>query len=58
MTRRIGLLGGSFDPVHKGHVQIAKYSLKKLKLDELWFIPVLKIVKWPVVLIAVPCWNV
>ncbi|HIU14571.1 MAG TPA: nicotinate-nucleotide adenylyltransferase [Candidatus Fimiplasma intestinipullorum] len=41
MTRRIGLLGGSFDPVHKGHVQIAKYSLKKLKLDELWFIPVL-----------------
>lgn len=41
MTRKIGLLGGSFDPVHKGHIQIAKYSLKKLKLDELWFIPVL-----------------
>lgn len=39
--RKIGLLGGSFDPIHDGHLLIAKTAYKKLKLDELWFIPVL-----------------
>lgn len=39
--RKIGLLGGSFDPIHDGHMLIAKTCYKKLKLDELWFIPVL-----------------
>ena len=32
-TKKIGILGGTFDPPHKGHVQIANFSLKKLKLD-------------------------
>lgn len=38
---KIGLLGGSFDPIHDGHVLIAKTALENLQLDELWLIPVL-----------------
>lgn len=38
---RIGLLGGSFDPIHDGHVLIAKTVKDALNLDEIWFIPVL-----------------
>lgn len=34
--KRIGLFGGSFDPVHNGHVAIAKSFLKSDILDELW----------------------
>lgn len=36
---RIAVLGGSFDPVHKGHLQIAKQALKKLLIDDVWFMP-------------------
>lgn len=36
---RIGLLGGSFDPVHKGHIAIAKEAIKDLHLDAFHFIP-------------------
>lgn len=36
---RIAVLGGSFDPVHAGHLQIAKTALKKLPIDEVWFMP-------------------
>ena len=31
------LFGGSFDPVHKGHLKIALTSIKKLKLDKLYW---------------------
>ena len=34
----IGLFGGSFDPPHKGHLKISKASIKKLKLDRLFWI--------------------
>ncbi|NLC33360.1 MAG: nicotinate (nicotinamide) nucleotide adenylyltransferase [Clostridiales bacterium] len=34
-----GLMGGTFDPVHLGHVQIATNALDELKLDRLLFLP-------------------
>ncbi|WP_449371067.1 nicotinate-nucleotide adenylyltransferase [Thiomonas sp.] len=38
-SRRIGLLGGSFDPVHNAHLQLAESACSELALDEVWFIP-------------------
>lgn len=35
----IALLGGSFDPVHEGHIQMAKEALVHLPVDEVWFLP-------------------
>ena len=37
--KRIGVLGGTFNPPHAGHLVLAKESLKKLKLDKVIFIP-------------------
>jgi nicotinate-nucleotide adenylyltransferase len=37
--RKIGFLGGSFDPVHDGHVRLAQAALDALALEELRFIP-------------------
>ncbi|HQU09695.1 MAG TPA: nicotinate (nicotinamide) nucleotide adenylyltransferase, partial [Opitutales bacterium] len=37
---RIGLYGGSFDPVHNGHLTIAQTARKALLLDAVYFIPV------------------
>ncbi|MEJ6403965.1 nicotinate-nucleotide adenylyltransferase [Yoonia sp. 2307UL14-13] len=34
----IGLLGGSFDPPHEGHVHISKAGLKRFGLDQLWWL--------------------
>jgi len=36
---RIGILGGSFDPIHIGHLHLAKKALTKLSLDKIIFIP-------------------
>jgi len=36
--QRIGLLGGSFDPAHEGHVHITKEALKRFKLDRVWWL--------------------
>ncbi len=37
--QRIGLFGGSFDPVHCGHLLVAQAALEELALDRLFFIP-------------------
>lgn len=34
----IGLLGGSFNPAHDGHRHISLWALKKLGLDEIWWL--------------------
>ena len=36
--RTIGLYGGSFNPAHSGHLHVATEALKRLKLDEIWFL--------------------
>jgi len=36
--RKIGLLGGSFDPAHEGHAHITREALKRFKLDEVWWL--------------------
>ena len=35
---RIGLLGGSFNPAHAGHRDISLYALKRLGLDQVWWL--------------------
>ena len=34
----IGLLGGSFDPAHEGHAHITREAIKRLGLDEVWWL--------------------
>ncbi len=37
--RQIGILGGTFDPIHKGHIALALNAKKKFELDEVWMMP-------------------
>ncbi len=37
--RRLGLFGGSFDPIHRGHRLMAETALEQADLDAVWFIP-------------------
>ncbi|MGB8182997.1 MAG: nicotinate-nucleotide adenylyltransferase [Stellaceae bacterium] len=36
--RRVGLLGGSFNPAHVGHVHLSLEALRRLGLDEVWWL--------------------
>lgn len=38
---KIGILGGSFDPVHAGHLTLAREAEAQFKLDKIFFIPAL-----------------
>jgi nicotinate-nucleotide adenylyltransferase len=37
--KKIGLFGGTFDPIHFGHLNLAFELMEKKKLDQVWFIP-------------------
>ena len=39
MSMKIGILGGTFDPIHMGHIELAKAAVSALSLSELYFIP-------------------
>jgi len=39
--RRIGIYGGTFDPVHLGHIEVAKRVLQLFELDQVLFVPAL-----------------
>jgi nicotinate-nucleotide adenylyltransferase len=38
-VQRVGIYGGSFDPVHLGHLLVAQAALEELRLDRVFFIP-------------------
>lgn len=35
----IGLFGGTFDPVHRGHLELIRHVQQEYALDQIWFIP-------------------
>ena len=35
----LAIYGGTFDPIHKGHIEVAKISLKYLKINKILFVP-------------------
>lgn len=37
--KRVGIFGGSFDPVHEGHIHLASLAKQAAGLDEVWFLP-------------------
>lgn len=40
MNRKIktGIYGGSFNPIHNGHIALARHLLQEAELDEIWFV--------------------
>ena len=38
-NQSIGIFGGSFDPPHEGHLLVAEHAIKRLGLDQIWWMP-------------------
>ena len=36
---KIGIMGGTFDPIHNGHLHLARTALTQFDLDQIWFMP-------------------
>lgn len=36
---KIGIMGGTFDPIHNGHLMLGTFAYHKFHLDEIWFMP-------------------
>ncbi|MBQ8316541.1 MAG: nicotinate-nicotinamide nucleotide adenylyltransferase, partial [Lachnospiraceae bacterium] len=37
--RKIGILGGTFNPIHKGHLALGKAAMEQYDLEEVWLMP-------------------
>lgn len=38
-SMKIGILGGTFDPIHNGHLSLGRYAKEVFELDQIWIMP-------------------